>query len=84
MKGRPRRAWKPAVPKHRAPEADRILSDLASIQCAGLRAAVELRGFAEHQLADMLCDVIERVATIQAAVNLRLSDTVEIGGESHG
>lgn len=62
----------------REPSLDLLLSDLELIETAGLRAAVELRGFASHDLADMLCDVIERVQTIHGAAQHRLheADTI--------
>lgn len=72
------RVSKPSTVKHRPPESDRVMADLSLVEGAGLRAAVELRGFGEHDLADMLCDAIERVYTIHAAVGVRLRGAVRI------
>lgn len=88
MKGRPKngRRYIASTPKGlRAPKADRLLADLELVETAGLRAAIELRGFGEHHLADLLCEAIERVATIHEAAGKRLPDAVAGGelGELH-
>lgn len=60
---------------HRPPEAGRVLSDLALIQNAGLRAIAELRGFASHDLTDMLHDALGSVAAVHTAAIVRLGST---------
>lgn len=65
----------------REPSLDLLLADLALIEAAGLRAAVELRGFACGDLADELCEVIERAYTVHSVAVLRLRKPVPIGGE---
>ena len=80
--GRTRRYIPKPATKPRAPEAGRLLADLEIVEAAGLRASIELRGFGEPDLADMLADVIERVYTIHAAAELRLNGTA--GGEDRG
>lgn len=70
----------------REPSTDLLLADLGLVEVAGLRAAVELRGFACHDLADELCEVIERAYTIHSVAVLRLhEDTIpmETAGEPH-
>lgn len=81
-----RRYIQPPPTAPRPPEAKRLLADLETVETAGLRAAIELRGFGEHDLADMLADVIERVYTIHGAAGLRLRGavTVSTGGEGRG
>lgn len=86
MKAHTRRYIPKPAPAARRPEAERVLADLGLVEAAGLRASVELRGFAEHDLADMLADAIERVYTIHDAAAKRLRGAVPFpaGGESHG
>lgn len=44
----------------------RVMADLALMEAAGLRAAVELRGLARHDVANALCEVLEQLRPIQA------------------
>jgi hypothetical protein len=80
--GRTRRYIPKPPPSPRPPEAARVLADLELVETAGLRASVELRGFDEHDLADMLADAIERVYTIHDAAEKRLRDAVPTGAQS--
>lgn len=58
----------------RPPDINQLLSDLVLIQDTGLRAVVELRGFASHDLADMLYDALGSVAAIHTAAQVRLRE----------
>lgn len=61
-----------------------VIADLERVEVAGLRAAVELRGLGAPDLADMLCDVIERVQTIHGAAIVHVRTAVPTGGEQRG
>lgn len=66
--------------------SQKAVTGLRVASAAGLRAAVELRGFACHDLADELCALIERAYTVHSVAVLRLreADTVPVGGECRG
>lgn len=64
----------------RLPSATLLRADLELVEVTALRAAVELRGFASHDLADQLCDIIEQVRAVHGAVAIRLRQADVVSG----
>lgn len=72
------RITNPAKPcEHpRAPIASLLMAQFAAIQAAGTNAAVELRGFGLHGLADSLTAEIEKIRIIHTAAARRTRHAV--------
>lgn len=61
-------------PRH--PISSLLMMQMAAIQAAGANAAVELRGFGLHDLADSLTAEIEKIRIIHTAADRRTRNAV--------
>lgn len=68
----------------RQPIESLLMMQLAAIQAAGANAAVELRGFGLHGLADSLTAEIEKIRIIHTAARNQVPRTVTIPVEMAG
>lgn len=72
------RITNPAKPNEhpRQPISSLLMMQFGAIQAAGANAAVELRGFGLHGLADALTDEIEKIRIIHTAAARRTRNAV--------